>query len=247
MTDGAERRPVRSTQPLQLVTADRGPARVLVVEDSADMARLVRAIVEGAGHQVLETVPNGEAALGLAPQADVVLLDYQLDGGLTGLDVLREIRHRRIAVSVVLMTGHGSERVAAEALRLGADDYVTKDQSFVQMLPAVLQRALRIREVERALEESRAQVVRAERRVAIGEVVVAISHEMNNPLMALRAELELLRLEGARLPPEAQGRVEAAIAQVDRISAVLRRVAEHDRETSKTYVRGIKMTDLGGS
>lgn len=221
-------------------------ARVLIVEDNTLQAKLVQQLVEAAGAEVVGVVKTGPEALGQAPHADVVLLDYQLEGTMTGLDVLREVRRRRLPVAVIVNTAHGSERVAAEALRLGADDYVIKDDTFVEMLPRVLGRVLRLREVEQALAEAEAQLVRAERRAAIGEITVAISHEMNNPLMALRAQLELMKLDGSALPPATLKSVEAAIAQVDRITAVLQRIAEHDQEQTTTYVGKTRMTDLSG-
>lgn len=224
----------------------RPPARVLIVEDNTLQAKLVQQLVESAGAEVVGVVKTGPEALGQAPHADVVLLDYQLEGTMTGLDVLREVRQRRLPVAVIVNTAHGSERVAAEALRLGADDYVIKDDTFVEMLPLVLGRVLRLHEVEQALAEAEAQLVRAERRAAIGEITVAISHEMNNPLMALRAQLELMRLDGSALPPATLKSVEAAIAQVDRITTVLQRIAEHDREKTTTYVGKTRMTDLSG-
>lgn len=223
----------------------RPRARVLIVEDDTAQAKLVQRLVESAGPEVMGVVKTGQEALGQAPHADVILLDYQLEGTMTGLDVLREVRQRRIPVAVIVNTAHGSERVAAEALRLGADDYVIKDDAFVEMLPRVLSRVLRIHEVEQALADAQAQLLRAERRAAIGEITVAISHEMNNPLMALRTQLELMKLESA-LPPATRKNVDEALAQVDRLTTVLQRIAEHDRESTTAYVGKTRMTDLSG-
>lgn len=226
-------------------TATRPPARILIVEDDAAHAKLTARLVELAGLRVVGSVPTGEAALALASEADVILLDYRLEGPLTGLDVLRELRRRGLPASVVVSTGHGSERVAAEALRLGAEDYVIKDSAFAQLLPPVLGRVLRMREVEHALAEAQEQVIRFERRVAIGEIVVALSHEMNNPLMALRAQLDLLGLDRGALPAQGRAALAAALEQVDRIAALLGRLGELDREAATTYVGRTKMTDLG--
>jgi two-component system NtrC family sensor kinase len=98
--------------------------------------------------------------------------------------------------------------------------------------------------VERALADAQQQVVVAERRAAIGQVAVAISHEMNNPLMALRTQLELLKMDVAQLPDAVRKNVDDAIAQVDRIAAVVKRVAEHEHQAAVTYVGKTKMIDL---
>ncbi len=220
------------------------PARVLVVEDDPAQARLVDTLMRALGHVHAGTVATGEAALPLAGHADLILCDYQLEGKLTGLDVLRDVKARMLSASVVIMTAHGSERIAAEALRLGAADYIIKDANFTSLLPEVVRRVLHVRRMEEALREAHEKVLRAERRAAIAEVAVAISHEVNNPLMALRTQLELLRLDAAALPAAARRNLDDAILQVDRIALVLRRVAEHDRQTT-TYVGGTRMLDLG--
>ncbi len=222
-------------------------AKVLIVEDEAAQARLVQALVAGAGLACLGTAAGAQAALDLAPQADVVLLDYRLEGDRTGLDVLREIRRRRLPTLVVMMTGHGSERVAAEALQLGANDYIIKDEAFAQLLPEVLARVVRVREIERALAEAQQNLIHAERRAAIGEIVVALSHEINNPLMALSAQLDLLRLDEAALPPGGRTALAQARDQFARIAGLLKRLRALDHEEATTYVGGTQMTDLAAS
>jgi len=225
-------------------TAEAERARVLIVEDDQAQTRLVEALARSIGLLTVGTATGGAEALGLAAQADIILLDYHLDGGMTGLDVLREVRARRLPVKVILMTAHGSEQVASEALRAGADDYVVKDTGFQELLPQVLRRVAHLRRVERALTDAQGQVVAAERRAAIGQVAVAISHEMNNPLMALRTQLELLRMDVARLPESVRKNVDDAITQVDRIATVVKRVAEHEHQAAVTYVGKTTMIDL---
>ncbi len=219
-------------------------AAVLVVEDDPAQARLVQMLVAGAGLSCVGTAASAERALELAPQADVVLLDYRLEGDRSGLDVLRELRGRGAAASIIVMTAHGSERVASEALHLGANDYIIKDEAFTQLLPDVLARVVRMREIERALAEAQHSLIRAERRAAIGEIVVALSHEINNPLMALSAQLDLMHLDARALPPGAQAALALARSQVARIADLLKRLAELDREQATTYVGTTRMTDL---
>ena len=220
------------------------PVTVLVVEDDPAQARLVQMLVGAAGLACIGPAASAEQALELAPQADVILLDYRLEGERSGLEVLREVQRRGSAASVIVMTAHGSERVASEALHLGANDYIIKDEAFAQLLPDVLARVVRMREMERALAEAQRSVIRFERRAAIGEIVVALSHEINNPLMALSAQLELLNLDARALPAAAQAALALARSQVVRITELLKRLAELDRDQTTTYVGGTRMTDL---
>ena len=217
---------------------------VLVVEDDPAQARLVQMLVGTAGLSCIGPAASAEQALELAPRADLILLDYRLEGDRSGLDVLREVRRRGSTASVVVMTAHGSERVASEAIHLGANDYIVKDEAFTQLLPDVLARVVRMREMEHALAEAQQSLIRAERRAAVGEIVVALSHEINNPLMALSAQLELMGLDAGALPPSAQAALALARSQLVRIGDLLKRLRELDLQQATTYVGNTRMTDL---
>lgn len=83
---------------------------------------------------------------------DVVLLDYNLGNG-TGLDVLPDAGD----AAVVIITGSGSEKTAAEAMRLGASDYIVKDtsQNYLSVLPLTIRSVMDRRRARRELEELR--------------------------------------------------------------------------------------------
>ena len=223
----------------------RAPDRILIVEDDPAQARLHQAIAASVGLVHVGTVGTASGALTLAPQADIVLLDHRLTGEKTGLDVLREIRQAGLPAAVVLVTAHGSEHLVAEALRLGATDYVVKDERLATTLPEVLRRVVRVRRIEQALRSNRGDVIRIERTAAIREVVIALSHELNSPLQALATQLEMLRLAGD-LPETARATVAAAQAEVARITGVLLRAREFEGDAATTYVGPTRMTDLRG-
>lgn len=116
--------------------------KVLIVDDDEDLQRLLRSRLEARGHEV-ETAGSGEQALMRLDEIrpDLIFLDLSM-AGLTGLDVLDILRARGLDMAVVLTTAYGSEQVAVEALRRGADDYLRKpfDRTEFQ---AVLDRTLR--------------------------------------------------------------------------------------------------------
>jgi len=100
--------------------------RVLVVDDDPDINRLVRVRLSSRGYAVASAA-NGEEALeqvGVDPP-DLVFLDVSMPG-IDGLAVLAELRARGLDLAVIMMTAFGSESVAIEALRHGADDYLRK-------------------------------------------------------------------------------------------------------------------------
>src|SRR5262245_45031352 len=101
-------------------------SRLLVVEDEAVLRRNIVDRLRAEGHDVVEA-SNGETGVKLASvlAPDLVLTDLRLPG-LDGLSVLREIKKTAPRTLVVLMTAHGSQQTAVEALREGAYDYLTK-------------------------------------------------------------------------------------------------------------------------
>ena len=129
------------------------PLRVLLVEDEPGHAELARRAFDGqAGAfdvSVAETVGEARQALHGSHLPDLVIADWLLPDG-EGLDLLRSEPVRAMP-PVVIMTSHGSERVAVEAIRAGAVDYVVKSETALADLPHMAERAVRHRRIEQAL------------------------------------------------------------------------------------------------
>lgn len=101
-------------------------ARVLVVEDSPTQAAEVRFLLEDAGFET-DLAPDGMAALAsLRAGLPALIVTDLLMPLMDGLDLVKAVRRDHPTVPVVLMTAHGSEAVAAKALRSGAASYVPK-------------------------------------------------------------------------------------------------------------------------
>jgi len=124
-------------------------ARILVVEDHADIAELITHYLQNAGHAP-EVVTNGTAVVPrlIEAPADLVLLDLMLPG-MDGLHVCQAIRQepKTAGTPIVMLTARGEETDRVRGLELGADDYVTKPFSpkeLVARVAAHLRRAERI-------------------------------------------------------------------------------------------------------
>jgi len=118
-------------------------ARVLIVDDEAQIRRALRTGLTGHGFAV-EVAEDGETALtAIAAHApDVIVLDLVMPG-IDGFEVLRELRAWS-RVPVLVLSAHGQEHDKVEALDLGADDYLTKPFGMGELLArlrAVLRRA----------------------------------------------------------------------------------------------------------
>ena len=100
--------------------------RLLIVDDDRAILTLVGTVALKEGFDVATSVAGEDALRRLAAHpADLVLLDLQMPG-VTGLDVLRAINDARHGCRVVLMSGHATIDSAVEAVKLGAEDYLTK-------------------------------------------------------------------------------------------------------------------------
>ena len=118
--------------------------RLLVVEDDGDQRDLVCRILRGEGFQVAEaeTVAAAREALATSP-VDVVISDWKLPDG-DGLQLLSEARQSHPDTAFIMVTAYGTIARAVEAIRSGADDYLSKPFERQALLMA-LERTLRTR------------------------------------------------------------------------------------------------------
>ena len=102
-------------------------ARILVVEDERAIQLALSGLLRREGYEV-EVAGSGEDALALLRDAtfDLVITDLALGRGISGMDVLREAKQLRDETLVVMITAHGSEAIAVEAMKAGAEDYIPK-------------------------------------------------------------------------------------------------------------------------
>lgn len=109
-------------------------ARVLVVEDDPVVARVLEIALKRAGHEVRLSPDFLSAKKLLEEDWDAVVLDLNLPGGF-GLDLLRHLREGlRRKTPVLVLSGLKQERTVLEAMRLGAQDYLTKPFSPQELL-----------------------------------------------------------------------------------------------------------------
>ncbi len=126
------------------MTAEGRPAplaRLLVVDDDAGVRYTLREILESERLEVVEAA-DGAAALARYEEAPcpLVITDLRMPG-VDGMELLRRLAARAPAPRVVVITAHGSERQAVEAMKAGAYDYFRKPFE-VDELVAVVRRAL---------------------------------------------------------------------------------------------------------
>ena len=120
--------------------------KVLIIEDNPDHAELARLALEPQFE--VDWVESGEKgrqyleALTPDDYPAVILLDYSLPV-TDGLSLLERLKKEKGDIPVIMVTGRGDERVAVEAMKRGAYDYVIKEGNYLFNLPSVLFRTVK--------------------------------------------------------------------------------------------------------
>jgi two-component system alkaline phosphatase synthesis response regulator PhoP len=111
--------------------------RILIVEDEPAMVQGLRDNFEYEGYEVISAADGAEGLdRALADQPDLVVLDVMMPK-MSGLDVCKQLKARKPAVPIIMLTARGQEIDKVVGLELGADDYVTKPFSIRELMARV--------------------------------------------------------------------------------------------------------------
>ena len=141
--------------------------RLLVVEDERAIQIALSGLLSRAGYEVTVAGDGADAIARLESGFDLVLTDLALGRGPSGMDVLVAAKKLRPETVVVMITAHGSEKIAVDAMKAGAEDYVPKpfDNDEIRL---VVQRAL---ERTRLARENRMLLDRVQREYAFENLI----------------------------------------------------------------------------
>ena len=114
-------------------------ARILIVEDEANIVKLISIRLERLGHSI-NSADNGSTALDLAREItpDLILLDVMIPV-LNGFQVLQQLKADPVTapIPVLMLTARGHERDIVAGIEGGADDYIIKPFSFPELIARV--------------------------------------------------------------------------------------------------------------
>jgi two-component system phosphate regulon response regulator PhoB len=147
-------------------------ARILIVEDEAPLAELLRYNLEAAGYQVEILSRGDDADVRLREYVpDLAILDWMLPG-TSGIELCRRLRARAQtkALPIIILTARGEESERVRGLATGADDYIVKPFSVPELLARVgaLLRRAHPERVANTLTRGDIELDRAKRRVLRG-------------------------------------------------------------------------------
>jgi two-component system, sensor histidine kinase and response regulator len=156
--------------------------KILIVDDEEVLCRMVARILERSGYRC-DLAQSGDAALEIVGKGEIALVVTDIDmPGMSGLELLSQIKHFRPDIAVIMLTGVDDPKTAIESLELGAYGYVIKPFEENELLINVAN-ALRRRKLEQMLKEARKVAEHATK--AKSEFLANMSHEIRTPMNAI--------------------------------------------------------------
>lgn len=170
---------------------------VLLVDDDESFVKVLSLqLSEEYGHRTTVAF-SGKEAIGIIERRrsgfDVILLDYMMPE-MTGLGFLQWMVEQRNETPVIMLTAAGSEEVAVEAMKLGAYDYVRKEQIDIPHLDLLIKSTYERRQyrIARSLEEEQLREMKLNKEATdrVRDVINAIMPTMNTALAGIGGEVE---------------------------------------------------------
>jgi len=133
---------------------DRKLYKVIVIEDDEGLNRLIRKHLEREGFRTESALNGAEALSKICGTGDeVLLLDYMMPD-MTAKEILSNLSQKQKRIPFIIMTGHGDEKIAVDMMKLGAIDYIVKEQNFMDILIPKIKRACAGIDIEQRLLKS---------------------------------------------------------------------------------------------
>ena len=173
------------------------PIHVLLIDDDISYAKTAQSQLkkfQGNDFKITweKTGAVGIECLKTDPTIAAVLVDYYLRE-MTGLDVAREIRSQKIDVPIVFTSSNKDFQLAVEAMKLGVEDFLVKDEIVESVLPRTILNVLNRVQLKRKIAQVEKNKILGQKRTeAIKELVVTICHEFNNPLAAIKISTDII-------------------------------------------------------
>lgn len=161
-----------------------GGEKILIVDDEPQIVAALKEYLCDEGYAAALAC-DGTAALEMLINEKnyaVVLLDINMPN-LDGITVLKRLQENGCDTAVIMMSGHGSEELAVECMRNGAEDYIAKPFALEDML----------QRIERAQTHRRAKIEKQQLQQEKEDFILMLSHDMKNPLTAVIGSIDIMR------------------------------------------------------
>ncbi len=205
---------------------------LIVDDDQVDRETVARYV--GKDYELHQAATGNDA---LARAKHQVFGCILLDLGLPDFDGHELIEPLAQLAPVVVMTGHGNERAAVEAMKRGAADYLVKDVLTGVALKRAITGAIEKRRLEDTVEEQRRRLLEDERLKVLTQLAGSSLMDLNEPLSHLSLVLD--RLASSAALPDAEGAlVEKGNRALSQVNAIMRRVQQMRLQDAATVEDG---------
>jgi DNA-binding response OmpR family regulator len=218
-------------------------ARILLVEDNKDFAKLVQVYLQRFERDKFavvwkENYSDTMELLKTDSRFDIILMDYFLPGK-NGLEIARELLGQKIGIPIVFLTVNKDFDLAVDVMKLGVDDYLVKEEISSPVLPKTILSVIEKHRLQNQLVELEAS---RQRLRAVREMLANIMHEFEVPL----AEMKILaaacreKFQGA----DVRSYSKYIDENVTRIISKLEKLKTLQAYKTIKYIKDIKMIDL---
>ncbi len=217
--------------------------KVLIVDDDPGLLRIIKFSLEDVGFEV-DTAVNGKEALlkvdNSAP--DIMILDVMMPE-IDGFAVCQRIKNDPATshIGVIMLTARRTTEDKIIGFDSGADDYVTK--------PFVLSELVARVKAQWRIKELQKRLIDAEKRNLLAQLIITLSHSINNPLTVIFWYLEelLKSFKNNKIPENVVSSLELILEHANKIKEITDKLRKIEEPVLRNYWREEKMIDLDES
>lgn len=174
------------------------PITVLLADDDIGFAKIVQDQLQQFQNREFkliwkENVDEALQEIQSNPSIDLIVTDYVFPG-TNGLEFCLQLNQMNSEIPIVFLTATRDFKLAIEAMKLGVEDFLIKEDLSESVLPRTILNVLeRVRMQKQIIAVEKRMFIAEKRAEAIRELVVTVCHEFNNPLAAIKISADLIR------------------------------------------------------
>ncbi|MGH2568539.1 MAG: response regulator [Bacteroidota bacterium] len=205
------------------------PTQVLLVDDDLAFVKIVQHYLQKfQDHEFKmvwkDNVEDAIAEVKADPSIDIIITDYQLPGS-TGLDFCLQLNELNCQIPIIFITSTRDFKLAIEAMKLGVEDFLVKDDLTESLLPRTILNVLERVKRHQQMQAVEKRLLIAEKQAeAIRQLVVTVCHEFNNPLAAIKISSDLVQRQ--QLAEEDMKRLKQFEEYFERIDREIKRLRD---------------------
>ncbi len=221
----------------------QSPITILLVEDNQNFVRLVTLYLQRYDDAAFSVVSkeSGQAAivwLEEGNEADAILMDYFLPG-LNGLEVTTILKEKGYLVPIIFLTVNKDISLAIEAMKLGIEGYLVKEEISTPVLPRTILSVIEKSKLQKKLAELEISQKRLE---AVQEMVLAVSNELNHPIELMKKNVEqLLTHDSMR---DIHSYLVIMRDNLERMQKKIERLKQLKDDKTVVYIKDLRMFDI---